>query len=223
MRFFKSAFLLLASATFFAGNVNATVITVTVTGAGQIEEEVNYDYVYTDVNEAQLVFSYDTDDFVLTDSVNWSGGQGKKFSTPDQELDVTVDGVSITGFEPLNGFSIYNQFTRHDQINFEYGGSVLMQWNDFTSGSFNSAPPSDMALANALALETIANNPNMVLANNSVRISQYDDNYNQFSLEIFDAVVTFSEGYPSQSVSTPTSFALLLIGLAVLTLRKKRA
>lgn len=109
-------------------------------------DDSTWDYIHTDVNEATLTFSYDTDDFTLTSSSVWtsgSGGQGHSFSTRDQALSVVRDSVNVDDFDPLREFSIYNRGTRHDQINGS-GGSILMQWNDFTSGSFSSAPAADL-------------------------------------------------------------------------------
>jgi hypothetical protein len=95
-----------------------------------------------------LSLVYDISDLTQLSTVAWGGGSGVQYSSANAAV-ATIgfsSGYNFSGAVTPSGasneaMSFYDQTTLHDQINFnDLSGNIFMQFNDFTSATYNSQP-----------------------------------------------------------------------------------
>ncbi|MBN1590742.1 MAG: hypothetical protein JW888_14610 [Pirellulales bacterium] len=197
---------------FVSSTAGAAVYDVSVVGDGRLVTPDNF--VGIPVGPASLTFSYDTSDFLLSEIFDPGDGRTGSIWTPTSPIPLTLTAGGVNySIAPLSRASIFDQPTSFDQFNFRYGGSILMQWNDYTSSAWAGPMTTDFDVAHALLLDQLATNPSLQLANGGLWISTLNGDH-ELALRIENADVTFA---PGGVVPEPCSFLIwsLLAAFAV--------
>ena len=122
----------------------------------------------TNLGPTTMSIMYDVKAVEVGTTTSFSNGTGVIFSVPDIPVSV-VAGTTSYSVDPITEISLF-ETTTNNQLNFKTGGSIAMQWNDFTMSAFFPPIPTDFVIANALALNQIVNNVNLTLSNGSVNL-----------------------------------------------------
>ncbi len=192
----------------------ATRFRMTVTGQGTLTGSST-----VNLGPTSATLEYEDSQFTLIGTPVFATGTGVVFSTPPIPVRVVAGGTTYV-VDPILQFSAFDQPGDSDQLNL----TPFLQWNDATGTAFTAPLPQTFSAIHALAVEQIATNPHLLLANTGPTFIPVDGDSSS-QLRIQNSVVRIERvsvtAIPTLGEWGLGGLALLLAGAGSMSLRRR--